>query len=337
MFVLPHHRLATISACIALISSSFALTANGDDADQPVQKVYDIRDLLVQVQDFTDAPHLGIETPEAAESAAKHVLTRNELIEQQLEWIRSGLGSDAAQVALTGEDGKIKVTANPQAQQQIERMLAKARSVRATQVDVEIHELVLNGTDDLPRNLRSKLHEAFAPGGKPIALADEDVQDLLKAAQAGSGSTVITAPRVTVFDGQRAYVLVSQQKAYRAGVGVSEVNGRRISEPLISTVSTGVVVKVRPAVDEDGAHVALDLQFEEAKLLDMRKEPAREPGQSFSVEVPVIERVQVDRTLSASGGRTLLVAIPQANRNAAPNGRSRVLLVKTTVVKPELK
>lgn len=337
MFVLPHHRLATISACIALISSSFAPIAKGEDSDQPVQKVYDIRDLLVQVQDFTNAPHLGIETPEGAESAAKHVPTRNELIEEQMEWIRSGLGSDAAQIALTGGEGRIKVTANPQAQQQVEQMLAKARSVRATQVQVEIHELLLNGTEDLPRNLRSKLHEAFAPGGRPIVLADEDVEDLLKAPQSGSGSTIITAPRVTVFDGQRAYVVVSQQKAYRAGVGVSEVNGRRLSEPLISTVSTGVVVKVRPAVDEDGAHVALDLQFEEAKLLDMRKEPAREPGQSFTAEVPVIEKVHVDRTLSASTGRTLLVAVPLANRNAAPNGKSRILLVKPTVVKPERK
>lgn len=337
MFVLPHHRLATISACIAMISSSLALTVRGEDTDQRVQKVYDIRDLLVQTRDFTDAPHLGIETPEASESAAKHVPTRNELIEQQLEWIRAGLGSDAAQVALTGADGKIKVTANPRAQQQIEQMLAKARSVRATQVNVEIHELLLNGTDDLPRNLRSKLHEAFAPGGKPVVLADDDVQDLLKDAQSGSGSTIITAPRVTVFDGQRAYVVVSQQKAYRAGVGVSEVNGRRVSEPLISTVSTGVVVKLRPAVDEDGAHVALDLQFEEAKLLDMRKEPVREPGQSFSAEVPVIEKVQVDRTLSASAGRTLLVAIPPANRNAEPNTKSRILLVKPTVIKPDPK
>ena len=91
MFVLPHYRLAAVWASIALISASFAPTAKGEDTDQPMQKVYDIRDLLVQVRDFTDAPHLGIETPGASESAAKSAPTRNELIEQQLEWIRSGL------------------------------------------------------------------------------------------------------------------------------------------------------------------------------------------------------------------------------------------------------
>ena len=336
MFVPPHPRLAALIACVALIPASLVPTARGQDTDQPVQKVYDIRDLLVQVRDFTDAPHLGVETPGPAESAAKPALTRNELMEQQLEWLRSGLGSDAAEIALTGESGKIKVSARPDVQQQIETMLARARAVHGTQVDVEIRELALNRSDDLPRDLRSKLHDAFAPGAKAVALADEDVQGLLKAAQADSGS-ILTAPRVTVFDGQRAFVVVSQQKAYRAGVGISEVNGRRHNEPLVSTVSSGIVVKVRPAVDEDGTHVALDLQFEEARLLEMRKQPAREPGQTFDVEVPVIDKVQVDRTLSTSTGRTLLIAVPPADRNASPSAKSRVLLVKAAVIKPEPK
>ena len=337
MSLLPHPRLAFVAACIVLIPASVTSVVKAEDTDQPVQKVYDIRDLLVQVRDFKDAPHLGIETPETAESAAKPEPTRNELIEQQLEWIRSRLGSEATQIALADDQGNIKVTASPQAQRQIERMLETARSARATQVSVEIRELVLNTTEDLPRTLRTRLHGAVAPGGKPVAVAQEDVQELLKAAQATNGSAIITAPRVTIFDGQRAYVVVAQQKAYLAGAGISEVNGRRVSEPLRSTVSTGVVVKVRPAVDDDGTHVALDLQFEQAKLLDMRKEPAREAGQNFNVEVPVIERVLVDRTLSTSSGRTVLVAIPPADPKSEPSAKAKILLVKATVLKSEPK
>ena len=337
MSLLLDPRPAFVAACIVLICGSFTLTVKAEDTDQPVQKVYDIRDLLVQVRDFADAPHLGIQTSEAAESAATPAPTRNELIEQQLEWIRSGLGSDAAQIALTGDQGNIRVTASPQVQRQIEQMLETARSARATRVDVEIHQLLMSGTDSLPRDLRARLHEALAPGGKSVALAQEDVQELLKAAQATGGSAIMTAPRVTLFDGQRAYVVVAQQKAYLAGAGMSEVNGRRVSEPLTSTVSTGVVVKVRPAVDDDSAHIALDLQFEQAKLLDMRKEPAREPGQNFNVEVPVIEKVLVDRTLCTTSGRTILVAIPPADRKSEPNAKPKILLVKATVLKSAAK
>jgi len=48
--------------------------------------------------------------------------------------------------------------------------------------------------------------------------------------------------------------------------------------------------------------------------------------------VPVIDREQVDRTLSTSSGRTMLIAIPSADGKEQATGRSRLLLVKPTVV-----
>jgi len=167
----------------------------------------------------------------------------------------------------------------------------------------------------------------------PVSLTDAEVRQLLKAAQTGGGDAgIVTSPRMTLFDGQRAFATVAQLKAYVAGVGYSEVNGQRVSEPLPSTVSSGVVIKPRVAVDEDGSHVALDLQYEQTRLREMRQEPARELGQGFRVEVPVIDREQVDRTLSTSSGRTMLIAIPSADGKEQATGRSRLLLVKPTVV-----
>lgn len=333
MSLLPRTRWTLFTACLVLILGPFAAGAGPKNADQPVQKLYDLGDLLVQPRDYTDAPHLGIETPEEPESATKLAPNRNELIERELQWIRTGLGADAAQVGLRIEDGKIRATGSPQAQQQIEQMLATARARHATQVSVEVRELVLSAAGEIPQALRARVHEAFAPGGAPVVLGDQDVQELLKAAQA-SGGSVTTAPRLTLFDGQRAYAVVSQQRAYCAAVGWSQVNGRRVSQPLTLTVSTGVVVKLRPAVDEDASHVALDLQFEEARLLEMRKQPATEPGQTVGVEVPVVEKVQVDRTLCAAGGRTVLIAIAPADPKAPAEAKPRVLLVKCGVIRP---
>src|SRR5690606_26071367 len=45
-------------------------------------------------------------------------------------------------------------------------------------------------------------------------LDDFQVNFLIRATQAAVNSTVLTAPRVTVFNGQQAYVVIAQQQAY---------------------------------------------------------------------------------------------------------------------------
>jgi len=54
----------------------------------------------------------------------------------------------------------------------------------------------------------------------PAYLNERDARSILQATQASRESTMITAPRLTLFNGQRAYVLVSRQTPF---IGVDEL------------------------------------------------------------------------------------------------------------------
>jgi general secretion pathway protein D len=98
------------------------------------------------------------------------------------------------------------------------------------------------------------------------------VTALLRATQATRNATVVTAPRVTLFNGQRAYVLVATQLAYVSDIS-SNTGGGDLAvgfDPTIDIVSSGVVLDVAATVSADRKYVTLTLRPQLSTLVDLR-------------------------------------------------------------------
>ena len=99
-------------------------------------------------------------------------------------------------------------------------------------------------------------------------LDDIQVDLLVNATQANRRAISLTAPRVTFFNGQRAYVLIVTQQAFVSDLEpVSDAAG---FDTTLSVVQEGVVLDVEGTVSADRRYVTLTLRPSLAEIVDIR-------------------------------------------------------------------
>ena len=323
---MPRLTLIGFLAIALLVSTRARALDTGPRSTQ----TYDIRLLLVQNPDFQIPRDSG--SAQIGDGKKAPVLTRAQLTEQLVDWLGAAVGS-AAELSVSDSEGKLMVTADADTQRHVARLLSQVEARRAVQVTVQIRELIFASYPQLKRELADKISLATGPAGRPVEITEDDVQQLFRELQKSSASSIITAPRMTLFDGQRGFVDVSRTKPYLGAYGQREVNGEREAVPVEMNADSGIAVRVRPSVDADHVHVAIDLQYDCKSIVEMRPEPTANapPGQNAVVQVPIIEEVRADRTLSTSSGRTLLSGLEPA---AHKRGQLRFLLITPSVIVP---
>ena len=97
-------------------------------------------------------------------------------------------------------------------------------------------------------------------------LDDFQVNFIIRATQATVTQSVVTAPRVTVFNGGTAYVNVTTDRNYVSGFEDATVPGIP-GPPIIDTISDGVYLEVSAFVSHDRKYVRLQLFPQLTKLL----------------------------------------------------------------------
>jgi hypothetical protein len=263
------------------------ISTEEDLSKNVVTRVYDIRDLIINVPDFTDAPDFNIQQqrrrrrPVAAAAAAAVTSsaavagrrnqqdqgpTRTELVDSIVKLIQDTVASESwkdngGNVGSIRElSGQLIVTQTPENQRQLVRLLEQLRETRAIQVTVETRFLFVqrNFLEDIGLDFdfvfnnvagnirrradhrsrrtrptsRSPGQPRYDPAGQPRPPrfagsasrppSPSSTTSGQRAAPRHPGEQVnstITAPRVTLFNGQRAYVLVATSRAY-----VSDLN-----------------------------------------------------------------------------------------------------------------
>lgn len=147
---------------------------------------------------------------------------------------------------------------------------------------------------------------------------DLSVNFLVEATLANRNSVSLTAPRVTFFNGQRAYVTVAQQVAYISDLEpIPDTNGFDIT---LSVVQSGVVLDVQGTVSADRRYVTLTLRPSLADISDIVSVPVS-GGTTFvdnngnvtrddfnlAIQLPTIDITEVRATVSVPDRGTLLV------------------------------
>jgi type II secretory pathway component GspD/PulD (secretin)/tetratricopeptide (TPR) repeat protein len=187
---------------------------------------------------------------------------------------------------------------------------------------VPVINRVISFTD--PANLGSDVPGSFA--GQTIGpalslfgsfLDNIQVDFLIRATQADSRTTVLTAPRLVLFNGQRSWVAVTIQQSFVSQLNPVVATGAVAQAPQTDVINSGAVLDVQATVTADKRYVTLTLRPGVTRLLDLQTIPFSGGGagggfgggpalQAF-IQLPTLSTQRVQTTVSVPDGGTLLI------------------------------
>jgi len=181
---------------------------------------------------------------------------------------------------------------------------------------------ILGFTD--PANIGSDVPGSFAGNTIGPALSvfgsfldNIQVDFLIRATQADSRTTVLTAPRLVLFNGQRSWVAVTIQQNYVSTLNPVTGTGAVAQAPITSQINSGAVLDVNATVTADKRYVTMTLRPGITRLLDLQTIPfsGGAGGGGFGggtalpafLQLPTISAQRVQTTVSVPDGGTLLI------------------------------
>ncbi|MBN2490616.1 MAG: hypothetical protein JXQ29_07195 [Planctomycetes bacterium] len=140
-------------------------------------------------------------------------------------------------------------------------------------------------------------------------LDDAEVELILRAVRKSERINQVTAPRITVFNTQRANVTVLNQVAYIKDFDAEIAQAAAIVEPVVDVIQDGVVLDVRPIVSADRRFITMDLRPTVAQLT--RPIPqftaSVATGTPVTLELPRLEVQRVRTTVTIPDNATVLL------------------------------
>ncbi len=107
-------------------------------------------------------------------------------------------------------------------------------------------------------------------GGMSFQLAfvdNPEVNAIIRAVRKRERATLLTAPRVTVHNTQRAHVSVMNEIAYIRDFDTNTATGIAVADPVVDVIRDGIVLDVRPTISADRRYITLELRPTLATLL----------------------------------------------------------------------
>ncbi|MFG0315633.1 MAG: hypothetical protein ACF8XB_00065 [Planctomycetota bacterium JB042] len=108
-------------------------------------------------------------------------------------------------------------------------------------------------------------------GGAALQIAffhgDDQYNAVVRAVEKSLNATEISAPILTVYNTERAYVTVTNQVSFVQDFDVDVANSAFIANPNIGIIQEGVVLDVRPTISYDRKYITLEIQATIANLL----------------------------------------------------------------------
>jgi general secretion pathway protein D len=177
---------------------------------------------------------------------------------------------------------------------------------------------IASGVTDLtnPANLPSDIPGSFA--GQNIApalsifgsfLDNIQVDFLIRATQADSRTTVLTAPRIVVFNGGTAWVAVTVQQNFVSELTPVIAQAAVAQQPQTGTIDAGASLFVRATVTADRRYVILLIVPAISRLLDLQTFPFSGGTGALPafIQLPTVSRQTLRTMVSVPDGGTLLI------------------------------
>jgi hypothetical protein len=182
----------------------------------------------------------------------------------------------------------------PDVQEQIADLLAALRRLQDVEVAVELRLITVS--DECLSGLG--VEEGKAGVAPVINLLDEAQRKLLlEAVQGDQRSNILQAPKLTVFNGQKATLDLSEKQCFVTGFEMVQAGTKIVPLPKAKNVNTGLRISVLPVVSADQRTVTLQLGVSLARM-----DEAKLPGQASRFSTRSFET-----TLKLADGATALV------------------------------
>ncbi len=385
----------------SIIEGIVTISTERDLAKTTDIRPYDIRDLLVQVPNFSEAPEFNLNAAlsntnsggsnsgsgggggsgggrgsgglfSVAEESEEQP-TRKELIDEIINLIQNTIGklddweAGGGSGSIRELNGNLIVKSTPKNHLQIAQLLSQLRETRAIQIAVEGRFLLVdqNFLDEVGFDLDVTLQNGNANKWGPIGITqdsttlanrqtsditpsafqadattglftrsldlmgtynildDLQVSLMIRATQASRRSITLTAPRLTLFNGQRAFVMVARQIAFISDLEpIPDTFG---FDTTLSVVNSGVILDVEATVSSDRRYVTMTVRPSLASLVgnEIRKinqtvltdVTATNPDTNLQelvplntfVEAPELEITTIKTSVSVPDRGTLLI------------------------------
>ena len=309
--------------------------------------VYDIRDLLVDLSAVA-APAAGGAAVKEDAKAAK----RNERMAQDISnLIRETVDRESwtDNGGKTGQlkflSGQLVITQTRENHQEIAGLLDKLRESRSIQISIEMRFIgVRRGLlADIARQAGVELDTADKASPPADAKAptirfrfcvdDAKLKTVLAAVQAAKDATVLSAPRMTMFNGQTGTVTVGTERAHISGYRAGKP-GEEKWVPVTATVSDGINVEVQATVSADRKFVTARLHPRVAEFRRMREEPwdKAPAGEKLMVQKPEMDVQEINSVVSVPDGQTLMIVLPKAAGKNADTDMVTLFTARPTVI-----
>ncbi len=149
-------------------------------------------------------------------------------------------------------------------------------------------------------------------------LDDVQVDLLIEATQADRRSVVLTAPRLTFFNGQRAWCAIARQVAFISALIPVTGDAAGAFQPIPGVVSDGVVLDCEGVISADRRYVTMTVIVSVSKIIDIKDFPVQGAvggtgdiagGATFTsvIQLPEVEVALVQTTVSVPDKGTVLL------------------------------
>ncbi|MBE7493246.1 MAG: hypothetical protein HS108_16005 [Planctomycetes bacterium] len=149
-------------------------------------------------------------------------------------------------------------------------------------------------------------------GGMSFQLAfvdNPEVNAILRAVRKRERATLLTAPRITVHNTQRAHVSILNEIAYIRDFDVSTATGVAVADPIVDIIRDGIVLDVRPTISADRRYVTLELRPTLAVLL--RPIPtfltSLGVGTPVAIQTPQLSLQRIRTTVTVPDGGSFVI------------------------------
>ncbi len=132
---------------------------------------------------------------------------------------------------------------------------------------------------------------------------------VLRAVEKNDRATIVTAPRLTAFNGQRANVTVLNQQSYISDFDVEIAQASQIGDPVVQVIRDGTILDLRPVVSSDRRFITMELRPTVAVLTRPIATflTTLANGPPVTIQLPELAIERVRTTVTVPDGGTLLL------------------------------
>ncbi len=140
------------------------------------------------------------------------------------------------------------------------------------------------------------------PKHKTMPLSSKQAQALLRAIEQREDVKLLCAPRITVYDGQKANVSVLNEISYIQDFDVEVAeDGKKVADPVVQTIQEGTLIDFTPSLAGKGTSIGLQFHGTYAAVTrpipTLERELPGSGGQKVKIQLPELRVQRLEATV----------------------------------------